>query len=150
MVSVQNFRRACFFMPGTKARLLLRRFVPVLLCWPWLIPAQAAEEIRFRPGEITGTVRGIVTSTIKTWQFRGRKDQQVTVTLTPVGGDKGMLTMTVYAYCGEEFGAPLNAEGLRWQGRLPCTDRYTVDVAPGLEAMGEGRMQRYRLSLEIR
>lgn len=110
----------------------------------------AAEDIRFRPGEVTGTVRGAVTSTIKTWQFRGRKDQQVTVTLTPVGGDKGGLTMTVYAYCGEEFGAPLNAEGLRWQGRLPCSDRYTVDVVPSVEAMHGQRAQRYTLGLEIR
>ena len=137
-------------MTGTKTKLLLLRFVLVLLCWPLLTAAQAAEEIRFRPGEVSGTVSGRVTSTIKTWQFRGRKDQQVTVTLTPVGGDKGMLTMTVYAYCGEEFGAPLNAEGLRWQGRLPCTDRYTVDVAPGVDAMREERVQRYMLSLEIR
>lgn len=122
----------------------------VLCCWPLLTLAQGAEEIRFRPGEVTGTVRGTVTDTTKTWQFRARKDQQATVTLTPVGGDKGMLTMTLYAYCGEEYGSPLNAEGLRWQGRLPCADRYTVDVAPGADAMREGRVQRYSLSLEIR
>jgi hypothetical protein len=72
------------------------------------------------------------------------------VTLTPVGGDKGMLTMTLYSCRGEEYGAPLNAEGLRWQGRLPCSDRYTVDVAPGADVMREGRVQRYMLSLEIR
>lgn len=128
----------------------LRHVFFILLCGSLPALAQGAEEIRFRPGEVTGIVRGTVTSTIKTWQFRGRKDQQVTVTLTPVGGDKGGLTMTVYVYCGEEFGAPLNAEGLRWQGRLPCSDRYTVDVAPSLEAMHEQRAQRYTLGLEIR
>jgi hypothetical protein len=112
--------------------------------------AADAEEIRFRPGEVKGTVSGSVSTTIKTWQFRARKYQQVTATLTPAGGDKGMLTMTLYAYCGEEYGSPLNAEGLRWQGRLPCTDRYTVDVAPGADAMREGRVQRYTLSLDIR
>ena len=122
----------------------------VLCCWPLLSLAQGAEEIRFRPGEVTGTVRGTVTDTVKTWQFRARKDQQATVTLLPAGGDKGMLTMTVYAYCGEEYGAPLNAEGLRWQGRLPCTDRYTIDVAPAADAMREKRVQAYVLSLEIR
>lgn len=137
-------------MVRTKTSIPLSRFVPVLLCWPLLTLAQGAEEIRFRPGEVTGSVRGTVTSTIKTWQFRARKDQQLSVTLAPVGGDKGMLTMTVYAYCGEEYGAPLNAEGLRWQGRLPCTDRYTVDVSPNMDAMREGRVQRYTLSLEIR
>lgn len=134
----------------TKAGRLLRRFVPILLCCPSLVFAQGAEEIRFRPGEVTGTVRGTVTGAVKSWQFRARKDQQVTVTLAPVGGDKGTLTMTVYAYCGEEYGAPLNAEGLRWQGRLPCSDRYTVDVAPSVDALHEQRVQRYTLSLEIR
>ncbi len=129
--------------------ILLRQFV-VFLFLPLHTFAQGAEEIRFRPGEVTGTVRGTVTTTVKTWQFRARKDQQVTVALMPVGGDKGALTMTLYSYCGEEYGSPLNAEGLRWQGRLPCTDRYTVDVAPGVDAMREERVQRYTLSLDKR
>jgi len=34
-----------------------------------------------------------------------------------------MLAMTLYFCCDEEYGAPLNAEGLRWQNRLPCSDR---------------------------
>lgn len=131
-------------------RRLLRPLAIALLCWPMYGFAQGAEEIRFRPGEVRGSVSGTVTDTVKTWQFRARKDQQVTVTLTPVGGDKGRLTMTLYAYCGEEYGAPLNPEGLRWQGRLPCADRYTVDVSPSIDAMREGRAQGYTLSLEIR
>jgi hypothetical protein len=131
-------------------RSLLRYALLLLVCGPLQGLASDAEEIRFRPGEVTGTVRGTVTSTIKTWQFRARKDQQVTVTLAPVGGDKGMLTMTVYAYCGEEYGSPLNAGGLRWQGRLPCNDRYTIDVMPDPDALREGRVQRYALTLEIR
>lgn len=131
-------------------RLLLGPLAIVLLCWPLCSLAQGAEEIRFRPGEVRGSVSGTVTDTVKTWQFRARKGQQVTLTLTPAGGDKGRLTMTIYSYCGEEYGAPLNAEGLRWQGRLPCNDRYTVDVSPGMDAMREARVQRYTLTLEIR
>ncbi len=139
-----------FRMDGNGGRLLRFAAFAILSWWPLQVLAVDAEEIRFRPGEVRGAVSGTVTDTTKTWQFRARKDQQVTVTLTPVGGDKGMLTMTLYAYCGEEYGSPQNAEGLRWQGSLPCTDRYTVDVAPGAEAMREGRAQRYMLSLEIR
>lgn len=150
MESMPNFCQTSMPMPRTKIHSLSRRFVPILLGWPLLALAQGAEEIRFRPGEITGTVSGSVSTTIKTWQFRERKDQQVTATLVPFDGDKGGLTMTLYSYCGEEYGAPLNAEGLRWQGQLPCTDRYTVDVSPGVDAMREKRVQRYTLSLEIR
>lgn len=147
---MQNSCQPFIGMVKTKNHSLLCQLAMVFLCWPLHSLAQSAEEIRFRPGEVTGTVRGTVTSTVKTWQFRARKDQQVTLTLAPVGGDKGRLTMTIYSYCGEEYGSPLNAEGLRWQGRLPCTDRYTVDVSPSVDAMREGQMQRYALTLEIR
>jgi hypothetical protein len=150
MQSVRNFLQRSMPMMKINLQLLLRQVAIVLLCWPMPSFAQGAEEIRFRSGENRGSVSGMVTDTIKTWQFRARKDQQVTVTLTPVGGDKGMLTMTVYAYCGEEYGSPLNAGGVRWQGRLPCGDRYTIDVMPGAEAMRDKRAQRYMLTLDIR
>ncbi len=133
-------------MPAIVRPLLI---LSLLLC---SIHAMAVdpEEIRFDKGAVTGTVRGEVTNSIKTYQFRAQKGQRVTVTLAPAGGDKGTLTLTLYAYCGEEFGAPLVSESLRWEGQLPCTDRYTIDVAPGVDAMKLARVQRYALSLTIR
>jgi len=113
-------------------------------------PVFAAEEIRFNKGEVTGTMLGEVTTTIKTYQFRAQKGQRITVTLAPTGGDKDALTITLYAYCGEEFGKPLVSDSIRWEGQLPCTDRYTIDVAPRMEAMKLARMQRYELTLAIR
>jgi hypothetical protein len=118
-----------------------------LLLWQ---PAFAQEDIRFAKGATTGTVRGDITGTTKTWQFRAQKGQRVTAVLEPAGGDRGMLTMTVYAYCGEEYGRPLASESLRWEGELPCNDRYTIDVAPSADAMKAARVQRYALTLTIR
>ncbi len=124
--------------------------MPALVIWQLHTPAGAQEDIRFNQGEVTRMVRGEVTRTIKTWQFRAQKGQRIAVVLVPDGGDQGALTLTLYAYCGEEFGAPLAADTLRWEGLLPCTDRYTIDVAPGAEAMKQARLQRYALTLTIR
>ena len=112
--------------------------------------ALALEDIRFKPGADTGTVRGEVTNAIKTYHFRAKQGQRITATLAPDGGDKGTLTMTLYAYCGEEFGKPLVSESLRWEGQLPCTDRYTIDVAPSTDAMKQARAQPYALTLTVR
>jgi len=109
----------------------------------------AQEDIRFAKGATTGTVRGEITSTTKTWQFRAQKGQRITAVLEPVGGDRGMLTLTIYAYCGEEYGKPLASDVLRWEGLLPCNDRYTLDVAPSADAMKAARVQRYTLTLTI-
>lgn len=123
--------------------------IPILLLWPLRILSAGEEEIRFNKGLTTGTIRGEATTTIKTYQFRAQKGQRITITLTPAGGDKGMLT-TLYAYCGEEFGKPLVSESLRWEGQLPCNDRYTIDVTPSADVMKPSRVQRYALTLTIR
>lgn len=121
-----------------------------LLAAPLPALAQDPGEIRFAKGAQTGTVAGEVTSTIKTYRFRARKDQHVTAVLEPTGGDKGALTMTLYRYCGEPYGAPLANEVLRWAGTLPCSDRYTIDVAPSPQAIKAARAQPFKLTLTIR
>ena len=127
------------------ARTLL---ISALLLWPLHILAADAEISRFKKGEVSGTVRGQVTGAIKTYQFRAREGQNIIVSLARDGGDRGTLTFTLYAYCGEEYGRPLVIESIRWESSLPCTDRYTVDVAPSTEAMQQA--WRYALTVTIR
>ncbi|MGA0032227.1 MAG: hypothetical protein ACO3HA_02695 [Burkholderiales bacterium] len=125
----------------------------LLMLVAWLpVSAFSAEtgEIRFSPGAFAATVQGEVTNAIRTWQFRARQGQGITVTLKREGGDRGTRTFTLYAYCGEESGRPLRADAIRWQGELPCTDRYTLDVAPSTDYLQQARLQRYALTLEIR
>jgi reverse gyrase len=90
--------------------------IAALLLWQPYAPAFAQEEIRFNKGQTTGIVREEIISTIKTWQFRVQKGQRITITLAPTGGDKDTLTMTLYAYCGEEFRKPLASESLQGEG----------------------------------
>lgn len=134
----------------------MKKYYTVILtlaCAPLLLGANAAtapDNIRFARGANSAGVSGQVSTFIKTWQFRAQKGQRITATLEPAGGDKGMLSMTLYAYCGEDYGSPLASEVLRWEGQLPCSDRYTVDVAPSRSAMDAKRIQRYTLTLSIR
>lgn len=131
-------------------RLCLLKLLAVLLLAPLSVNGQDAGEIRFAKGADTGTVRGEVSKFRKTHVFRARQGQQLTATLAPESGDKGMLTMSLNKYCGEEYGAPLADDVLRWQGPLPCSDRYSIDIVPSAEAMKAGRLQRYTLTLTIR
>lgn len=121
----------------------------VALGWP-LSAAAADEEIRFKKGEASGTVHGQVSAFNKTYTFRARQGQHLTATLTPEGGDRGMLTLSLSKYCGEEYGAPLADDVLQWQGQLPCSDRYSIDVRPSEAARKAARVQRYSLTLTIR
>jgi hypothetical protein len=132
---------------NTPVRLLL---VCALLACPLRMAAAADETILFKKGATSATVRGTVVRYIKTYQFRARKGQTLTITLAPDGGDKGLLTLSVAAYCGEEYGAPLVSDALRWTGTLPCSDRYSVDVVPSREAQRDARALAYRLTLDIR
>jgi hypothetical protein len=112
-------------------------------------PALADEVIQFKKGAVSATVRGQVSRYTKTYQFRARKGQTLTISLAPDGGDKGMLTVSVNAYCGEEYGRPLVDQALRWQGTLPCSDRYSVDVTPAVAAREPMRAQGYALTITI-
>ena len=112
-------------------------------------PATADEIIQFKKGTVSATVHGQVSRYTKTYQFRARQGQKLTISLAPDGGDKGMLTVSVNAYCGEEYGRPLVDQALRWQGSLPCSDRYSVDVTPAVEARELMRAQNYALTITI-
>jgi hypothetical protein len=129
------------------ARLLL---VPALLLCPLRTAAAADETIQFKKGATSATVRGTVVRFNKTYVFRARQGQNVTLTLAPDGGDKGMLTLSLYAYCGEAYGRPLVDDTLRWQGALPCSDRYSIDVKASDEAQRDARALGYALTLSIR
>lgn len=131
-------------------RALHTTLAALVLAWGTYSAAAADDVIQFRKGETSGTVRGEVIQFNKTYLFRARKGQHITVTLAPAGGDKGMLTFTLNAYCGEEYGSPLADQVLRWQGMLPCSDRFSIDVSPSREAAEHKRVQPFVLTLAIR
>ena len=86
----------------------------------------------------------------RTYVFRARQGQTITVKLAPDGRDKGLLTLSLNAYCGEEYGRPLANDTLRWHGKLPCSDRSSIDVRASDEAQRDARTLDYALTLTIR
>lgn len=113
--------------------------------------AAVAEEIRFNRGETSATVRGEVSAFIKSYTFRARAGQTISVSLEPVGGDRGMVALEMSAFCGEQYGTPLFFDKvLRWKGALPCNGNYGIDVTPSEAARAEKRVQRYALTITIR
>lgn len=111
--------------------------------------ASADEAIQFKKGAVSATVRGQVSRYTKTYQFRARQGQTLAIRVAPDGGDKGLLTLSVYAYCGEEYGRPLVDQALQWKGTLPCNDRYSIDVTPAVEAREQMRVQGFAITITI-
>ena len=114
------------------------------------IHACAQDNIRFARGAASAGVSGQVSTTIKTWQFRAQKNQRIKLLLEPAGENKDTLTISLYAYCGEEYGKPMASGVLQWEGPLPCSDRYTIDVTPARTAIDAKRPQRYTLKINLR
>ena len=105
--------------------------------------------IQFKRGYSSATLTDQVKGYNRTYVFYARQGQKATITLTPVGGDKGQLAFSVYSYCGEEFGEPLANESLNWRGILPCTDKYSIDVSPSENAMRNNYRLKYSLKVKI-
>jgi hypothetical protein len=124
----------------------------ILALLPYRSPAaDAADEvIPFKKGAVSATVHGQVMHFTRTYGFLARQGQDVTVNLLPDGGDKGLLTLSLYAYCGEDYGRPLVDAALRWQGTLPCSGRYSIDVRASDEARRAARALDYALTLTVR
>jgi hypothetical protein len=125
-------------------------FCTALLLWPLTNLALDTNEIKFKKGQHASVVHGQVTSSSVTYQFKAQKGQSITVGLLPKGGDKGNLTFSLYSYCGEEFGTPLVGDSIHWQGTIPCSDKYTIDVTPSTEAMQQKRKQAYSLTIRLK
>ena len=105
--------------------------------------------IQFKRGHTSAVMADQVKGYNRTYVFYARQGQKATITLTPVGGDKGQLAFSVYSYCGEEFGEPLANESLNWRGILPCTDKYSIDVSPSENAMRNNYRLKYSLKVKI-
>ncbi len=111
--------------------------------------AQQDKLIQFKRGYSSATLTDQVKGDNRTYVFYARQGQKATITLTPVGGDKGQLAFSVYSYCGEEFGEPLADQSLNWRGILPCTDKYSIDVSPSDNAMKNNYRLKYSLKVKI-
>jgi hypothetical protein len=116
-----------------------------------LSSASLAQNIRFRQGQTSQIIKDRYGSYNNTYTFRARKGQKLSAVLKSVKGQDGTLIMSIYSYCGEEHGIPLADRVRNWSGKLPCSDKYTVDVMTSIDAVSNDRPlnENYTLRLQI-
>jgi hypothetical protein len=117
-----------------------------------LSSASLAQNIRFKKGQTSQTIKGRYGSYNNTYTFHARKGQKLSAVLKSVKGQAGTLTMSIYSYCGEEHGIPLADRVQNWSGTLPCSDKYTMDVMTSVDSVSDDRPlnESYTLQLRIR
>jgi hypothetical protein len=117
-----------------------------------LSSASLAQNIIFKKGQTSQTIKGRYRSYNNTYTFRARKGQKLSAVLKSVKGQDGTLIMSIYSYCGEEHGIPLADRVRSWSGTLPCSDKYTMDVMTRADAVSDDRPlnENYTLQLRIR
>jgi hypothetical protein len=106
--------------------------------------------IQFKKGQTSQTIKGRFGSYNDTYTFRARKGQKLSAILKSAKSQNGTLNLTIYAYCGEEYGTPLADRVQNWSGTLPCTDKYSMDVMTSTEGVTDNRPLNESYTLQLR
>lgn len=88
-------------------------------------------EIRFAKGETATTIRSEWRGENEVYTFRAKKGQRISIRLDDGRAASTKLRLTLYKYCGDEYGEPLANEVVRFDGVLPCSDQFSFDIMPG-------------------
>jgi hypothetical protein len=107
-------------------------------------------EIRFARGAHAVTLKDEWLGETKTHTFRAKAGQRLTVRLGDGRQGASPLALTIYSYCGEEYGKPVASEVAYFALTLPCTDGYSIDVAPRHHVADKRPQIDYALFVSIR
>lgn len=107
-------------------------------------------EIRFAKGATSTTVKSTWNGSTKTHVFRARAGQLMVLHLNEGSETTNPLVLTVYSYCGQETGQPMVDYAVRFEATLPCTGRYSVDIAPPRDAAVAKGALNYKLLVSIK
>jgi len=108
------------------------------------------KQIRFKRGATSATIQGEWLGSTDTYVFRARQGQQLVLTLNDGRLRSGHLDLTLYSYCGEEYGTPMASNVARVETALPCNGRYSIDIAARTDIAIKQDQERYTLSVSIR
>jgi hypothetical protein len=86
--------------------------------------------IRFKKGETSTTIQSTWRGENEVFTFRAKKGQRISLRLDDGRKSSTNLRITLYKYCGEEYGIPIADEVTSFEGSLPCSDKYSFDVMP--------------------
>jgi hypothetical protein len=86
--------------------------------------------IKFKKGETSATIESSWRGENEVFTFRAKKGQRISLRLDDGRKASTNLRMTLYKYCGEEYGIPMADDVASFDGVLPCTDQYSFDIQP--------------------
>jgi hypothetical protein len=134
----------------------VKRLLPlVLICSTIFASAlpSFAGRISFKKGQTATTVTGRVSfrEGMQTHSFKAQKGQKLNLKL--ISDRNGLIIDSIYAYCGEEYAEKILASDVTsWSGRLPCDDRYSLDIYYRKDRSSAKRQlpENYRLQIGIK
>jgi hypothetical protein len=134
----------------------MKRLLPVVLICSTIFASalpSSAGRISFKKGQISTTVTGRVSvkEGMNTYSFKARKGQELNLKL--IADRNGLIIDSIYAYCGEEYAEKILASNVTsWAGRLPCDDRYSLDIYYRKDRSSAKRQlpENYRLQIGIK
>jgi hypothetical protein len=106
--------------------------------------------IRFKKGENSTTIQSTWRGENETLTFRAKKGQRISIQLNDGRKSSTKLRATLYKYCGEEYGEPMADRVAKFDGALPCTDQYSIDVSPSSDVALKVDAIEYALTISIR
>jgi hypothetical protein len=115
------------------------------------LPSWADGQISFKKGQTATTLKGRVDDYTNTYMFKARKGQKLNLKL--IADRNGLIINAIYAYCGEEYAEKILASDVtNWSGRLPCDDRYSLDIYYRKDRSSAKRQlpENYRLQIGIK
>lgn len=107
-------------------------------------------QIRFKKGETSATIQSTWRGENEVFTFRAKKGQRIVLRLEDGRKSSTNLRITLYKYCGEEYGVPMVDEVTSFDGVLPCSDQFSFDVMPRSNAALKADEIGYTLSISIR
>jgi hypothetical protein len=107
-------------------------------------------KVHFAKGETSQTFRAQWENENETYVFRAKKGQRISIQLNDGRKSSTKLRATLYKYCGDEYGEPMAASVATFEGPLPCTDQYSIDISRLSDESLKVDEIEYRLTISIR
>jgi hypothetical protein len=107
-------------------------------------------KVRFAKGETSQTFLGSWKSETDTYVFRAKKGQRISIQLNDGRKASTKLRATLYKYCGEEYGAPMADSVMKFEAILPCSDQYSIDIAPSSDGALKADELEYSFTISIK
>jgi hypothetical protein len=131
-------------------RSIITLLASCLLLACFSVAAADNAEIRFAKGATSKTIKGEWNGLNKSYRFRAKKGQRLDIRLNDGKLSSGHLNLTVYEYCGEEFGSPIAMNIAHFKTKLACHGEYSFDITKQDDIAINQDSERYTITISIK